>query len=212
MRLSQYIIYFIIYSFLGWVYESLFYSVQFKKPVNTGFLRGCLCPIYGVVCVLNIILLGNVQSNIQVFFISMTAISLIEYTVSAMLENLFDKRWWDYSDWPLNMKGRISLISSLGFGIMSLAQIRILQPVIGSFVEAMSDQVACAVIVISGILIFGDLLITIRSMDKADEKLWFIEEESALMQQRAERLSEHKRAIGVCCSNVREKLRNRINK
>ncbi|MCH5212395.1 MAG: putative ABC transporter permease [Oscillospiraceae bacterium] len=212
MRLSQYIIYFIVYSFLGWVYESLFYSIQFKKPVNTGFLRGCLCPIYGVACVLNISLLGNVESNIHVFLISMAAISLIEYIVSAILENLFDKRWWDYSDWPLNIKGRISLFSSLGFGIMSVAQLRILHPFIGSFVESLPDQIAYAAIIIVSILIAADLFTTIKNMDKADEKLWFIEEESELMQKRTEKFSERKKAIGVCCSNVRERIRDRINR
>lgn len=212
MILSQYIIYFIIYSFFGWVYESLFYSVQFRKPVNTGFLRGCFCPIYGLACVSNIILLGNIHSNMQVFFISMIAISSIEYIASSVLENIFDKRWWDYSDWPLNIKGRVSLISSLCFGILSLAQLRILQPFVGAFVESLPERISYAFIAITAISIMADLLITIKSMDKADEKLWFIAEESELMQRRTEKLSERTRAIGVCCSNVCERLRDRINR
>ncbi len=39
--------YFIIYSFLGWVLESIFRSFCEKKIINTGFLRGPICPIYG---------------------------------------------------------------------------------------------------------------------------------------------------------------------
>lgn len=45
--------YFLIYSFLGWAMESIYRSILEKKMINTGFLRGPVCPIYGNRCYYN---------------------------------------------------------------------------------------------------------------------------------------------------------------
>ena len=36
--------YFIIYSFMGWIVESTFKSILFKKPINSGFLHRSFYP------------------------------------------------------------------------------------------------------------------------------------------------------------------------
>lgn len=214
MTLSQYVICFILYSFFGWLYESLFYSVQFKKPVNTGFLRGCFCPIYGVACVGNIILLDGVQSNLSMFVISMVVISFIEYIVSYVLENLFDKRWWDYSDWPGNIHGRISVISSLGFGVLSVAQMRILHPIVMLFVSKLPPRAEVGLIAVCGLIFALDLLMTMRDMDNEEnkDKLWFVSEEPVMIQKTNEKLAEKKRNISEHYTNVREKIRDMRNR
>lgn len=212
MTLSQYFICFIVYSFLGWVYESLFYSFQFKKPVNTGFLRGCICPIYGLACVANVIVFGNVKSNLTIFLLSMLMISSIEYIVSWMLENLFDKRWWDYSDWPLNLNGRISVISSLGFGALSLVQMRVIHPVVEVVIHRIPERTLAALVIVFAASVALDLLLTVKDMDKDDDKLWFVEEESPTVQRANEKLSETKKNISDRCCEIRDRIKTYIGR
>ena len=47
MWLSRYFVYFIIFSCMGWIYESIYCTIRAKKWENRGFLYGPLCPIYG---------------------------------------------------------------------------------------------------------------------------------------------------------------------
>lgn len=212
MTLSQYFICFIVYSFLGWVYESLFYTFQFKKPVNTGFLRGCICPIYGFVCVINIVILGDVKSNLAIFIASMITVSVMEYIVSYLLEHLFGKRWWDYSDWPLNLNGRISLISSLGFGAMSLIQLRFLHPAIMNVILHIPPGTMKLVTILFIAALAYDLYSTIKDMDKSDDKLWFVDEESETIKQANEKLEEKKKNIALRYTIMKDRIRNTLNR
>ncbi|MGI6182232.1 MAG: putative ABC transporter permease, partial [Agathobaculum sp.] len=45
--LPQWLLVFYAYCFLGWCFESTVVSVQQRRFVNRGFLRGPMLPIYG---------------------------------------------------------------------------------------------------------------------------------------------------------------------
>ena len=55
--------YFLVYSFLGWVIESIYKSIRLKKIVNSGFLFGPLCPIYGFGAIIMYLFLDDVSSR-----------------------------------------------------------------------------------------------------------------------------------------------------
>ena len=85
------IIYFITYSFLGWVMESIFRSISEKKLINTGFLKGPFCPIYGIGAIIMIVFLKQFQSNILLlFFMSFVVLTIWEYIVGVFLEKVFN--------------------------------------------------------------------------------------------------------------------------
>ena len=91
-------LYFIIYSFLGWVCEVIFCSVPARKFINRGFLMGPVCPIYGCGALLVIgFLMPFKDSLVMVFAVGMVVTSLLEYITSYAMEKLFHSRWWDYS-------------------------------------------------------------------------------------------------------------------
>ena len=48
MWVSRYVCLFMIYSFMGWVYETMFCTIKEGRWMNRGFLYGPGCPIYGV--------------------------------------------------------------------------------------------------------------------------------------------------------------------
>lgn len=105
------VIFFSIYSFIGWAMESAYASISERKLVNRGFLAGCACPIYGFGAVLIIQSSKWVSDALSnpftalafniLFAIILTTV--LEYSTGFLLERIFDCKWWDYSDNALNL-------------------------------------------------------------------------------------------------------------
>lgn len=132
MWICKYFVYFIIFSFFGWIWETIYCTVKNREWANRGFLFAPLCPIYGVGAVAIILVANNIGvSNYQwwhIFIIAVLGSMVLEYVTSWLLEKLFHAYWWDYSDMPLNINGRICLPCSLGFGVAGLIVIYVLYP------------------------------------------------------------------------------------
>ncbi len=124
-----YFLLFFIYSFLGWLMESIAVGIEKRKFINRGFLIGPYCPIYGFSSVMMILFLGKYQSDPFVLFI-MTAFicTFLEYITSFFMEKLFKARWWDYSHKTFNINGRVCLQNSLIFGILGCLLIIFVNP------------------------------------------------------------------------------------
>lgn len=113
---------FFIFSFFGWVWETTLVSVRSHKYVNRGFITGPLCTIYGTGAVSVYLLLVPFSSSyVAIFFVGMLIATVLEYVTSAVMERLFHAKWWDYSTHRFNVKGRVCLGVSIGWGFMSLA-------------------------------------------------------------------------------------------
>ena len=87
---------FMIYSFIGWVFECVWTSIEQRKLQNRGFLFGPICPIYGVGMVSFLILTQEIHFEWYIeFFIFALICTVIEYTTSVVMEKIFRVRWWD---------------------------------------------------------------------------------------------------------------------
>lgn len=96
------------YNIVGWIYETLVCSIQEKRLVfNRGFLVGPYCPIYGSGALLDVFLLGWIHNPVLLFFAGMLVNCTLEYLTGWALEEIFHAKWWDYTGWFLNIKGRI---------------------------------------------------------------------------------------------------------
>ena len=127
--------YFILYAFLGWVCEDLYCGIPAKKFINRGFFYGPYCPIYGVGALLVLYPLLFVKDYpILVFILGVIITSTLEYITSWVMEILFKTRWWDYSERFMNINGRVCLLNSTLFGIMSIVVVYIIHPVIQDIV------------------------------------------------------------------------------
>lgn len=177
MNMCYYFLCFAFYSFVGWAYESAFYTIQQRRPVNSGFLNGCWCPIYGVGAFLDLIILGNIVNPVKLFFAGMLLTCTLEYIVSWILEVMFGKRWWDYTGWPLNIGGRICIIGGMAFGMLSVLLVKYIAPFTMELVYSLSQRTVLGLTVLIAAAIFFDLILTIKNMDKSDEKLWYVQEQ-----------------------------------
>lgn len=169
--------YFIIYSFLGWVLESIFVSVSLGKWVNRGFISGPLCPIYGTGAVLVILLLTPVQGKAIWLYIGGVLIAtVVEYLIAVLLEKIFHATWWDYSQMRFNIKGRICLIRSLEWGALTVIMMRNIQPPIQRFVDWIPRTIGEFIGVVLLIYLIADASITIMNIFRLKEKMARLEE------------------------------------
>ena len=156
------IIYFITYSFLGWVMESIFRSISEKKIINTGFLKGPFCPIYGVGAIIMLLFLKKFADNLAVLFIvSVVVLTIWEYLVGVLLEKLFHTKYWDYSKNKFNFQGRICLMNSIFWGILGVVFVKYIHPAIENLIEKIDVRILIFVYSILGIVILVDMITSI---------------------------------------------------
>ena len=165
------LLWFVFYSFAGWVYESILVSCQERRWVNRGFLNGPLCPIYGTGAVAGVVVLGGVRNPVVLFVLSMVGASILEYFTSWAMEQLFHARWWDYSHFRFNLNGRICLLGALVFGIAGVVIVDVIQPVVEHvtvMVPLRIIHIVCAVLLV---LIIIDTIITVYGIIDFEQSL-----------------------------------------
>lgn len=162
--LETWFLWLMIYSVIGWVYESTICSIGHKKLINRGFLNGPYCPIYGTGAVLVLLVLGRIQNPVLLFFAGAAVTCSLEYLTSWLMEKLFHARWWDYSKRKFNIGGRVCLLGAVVFGAFSVALILFLHPWVRSLTDRLSDTAlrwVCAILLVG---IASDLIVTVKGL------------------------------------------------
>lgn len=157
--------YYVIYSFFGWCAEVAYAYKNQKKFVNRGFLHGPFCPIYGA-CILSIIiLLSNFKGNLfELLIIATVFTSVIEYLTGFLLEKIFKTKYWDYTDDPFNLNGRICLHFSIMWGAASVAIVRIFHPIVASILGRIPYAFVPALFVIVIAYLILDFHFTLKEL------------------------------------------------
>lgn len=136
LPVSMAFLYFIIYSVLGWCMETVYCSVLERRFVPRGFLFGPMCPIYGVGVLMMICWFRPLMGNPVVFYLTATVcMSAWEYFVGWFLETTTHIKYWDYSMYRFNLKGRICLWVCLMWGLLSYVVLYFIHPGIAALVE-----------------------------------------------------------------------------
>jgi len=122
-QLINTILIFFFVSWIGWNFEILWCFISDGVLANRGALIGPWVPIYGYSCVFLIALLYNpkiLKHKFATFLLIMLICTVIEYFTSIYLEKMHNLIWWDYSNYKFNFQGRISLETSLLFGVAGM--------------------------------------------------------------------------------------------
>lgn len=165
------ILWFFLYSIIGWCWETLICSIRQRKFINRGFLNGPYCPIYGYGAILNILVLGAVENPVLLFFAGALLSCSLEYLTSWGMEKLFHARWWDYSKRKFNINGRVCLLGAVVFGAFAVLLIKILHPFFYSFMAGIPYPVKHYIVVILIALYLADNIYTFTSLSKFNERL-----------------------------------------
>ena len=208
MLISRYFVYFIIFSALGWVYESLVMTIYSKKWCNRGFLFGPICPIYGFGAVGATLLFTYwLDPNMKLwkmFLLFSLGTAVLEFTTSYILERWFHARWWDYSKAPLNIQGRICVPASVGFGIAGILFVHYALPFIQSFDRFNYPLAIEAISLLFMLLLALDIALTLSALTDLVTQLETLQSDfDGMMEDRYAKLQESSSNIA---SNVKSRI------
>ena len=154
--------YFIIYSFLGFIIETIF-GMLTKGVVESrqSCLYGPFCCIYGLGAAVMIPGLQKFKKrNWTLFLAGAIEGSIVEYIISWVGEMIFHIKWWDYSNMPFDINGRICLLFTIFWGILALVLIRLINPYVERFIDKIPAKLFGIITIGGTILLILDLLIT----------------------------------------------------
>ncbi len=187
-------LYFIWYSVLGWIMETIYCSVLQKRLVDRGFLYGPVCPIYGVGALLMVLLLSRFTGYPVLFgIISIIVMSSWEYLVGWALETTTHIKYWDYSNQRFNIKGRVCLKNSMYWGLVSYIAIYGIHPATVHLFDNLTQNLRLGLSFAAAAVMLTDTTLTIRSLalttaflGKAEAVRLEIEERRTELRQRLE--------------------------
>ena len=161
-----------LYSFIGWLWESTFCTyVNERRFTNSGFLLGPCCPIYGVGVLACWLVLRGVENPTLQFVAAGMLSCAIEYAVGWVLERQTGARFWDYSDWPVNLHGRVCLYGFLLFGTMAVLVCRVMEPWLLWQMAQLPDGVVSGIALLTAALLAVDTAFSVASWRHLSERL-----------------------------------------
>nr|WP_231129305.1 putative ABC transporter permease [Bifidobacterium choloepi] len=166
---------FLLYSFVGWLWETGLNIVMKKRFVDRGMLNGPLCPIYGFGAMIVLFALAGEHQPLVIFLSSGVLACTLEYVTSWGIEKLFHVRFWDYSNKPFNINGRVYLNGFVAFGLGATAVKLWVQPWVLGWLDRIP---AVPLAVVSGILLamlLADAAVTLAGLISLRSRLGHVE-------------------------------------
>lgn len=203
---------FIVYSFLGWIMESIFRSFCEKKIINTGFLIGPMCPIYGAGAIIMLICMSWLKGKyIEIFVFSVILLTFWEYIVGVFLEKVFKTKYWDYSNHKINFQGRICLTNSILWGLLGMGFINIIHPFLWGIINSFDKNVFSVIIYIASILIVIDTIISVIKVKNIKVDLKKVEDINDEIKEKLSEIKEIAKEKSTEKIKVKENLQNVVD-
>lgn len=161
---AKWLLVFYLYCVLGWCFESTVVSVEQRRWVNRGFLRGPMLPIYGFGAVILLHVSLPLQGHpVWSYLACMTAATVFEYIVGVVMEKLFKVKYWDYSKQRFQFQGYICLRSSLCWGFLGLILTGVIHPPINALVVGLPFIGLIIIDVLFSAAFVSDVVVSVRS-------------------------------------------------
>ena len=175
--LTYLFIIFLFYSFIGYIVEMIYMTIQVGRINNRGFLTGPVIPVYGLGSIFMILTLTKYKNDpVALFFLSSILCSALEYLTSFLLEKIFHNMWWDYYDMKFNLNGRICLLNSILFGVGGIIVICFGQPILEKILKLLTFKTWLVVAIILFIIFMIDTIYSIIVAYNLRNRLIVVEE------------------------------------
>lgn len=136
-----------IFSFMGWLVESIYMSICNKKWTNRGFMFGPFCPIYGVGATAAYFFLRHLEGNyVLIYIVSAVTATIFEYLVAKLMIYQFGDFWWDYHDKPFNYKGILCLESTLAWGLYGVLFMAFIYDGVNAFIDMFPKKIVLGIV------------------------------------------------------------------
>ena len=189
MQIYRLLLYFFLYSFLGWCTEVAYATVKERRFVNRGFLGGPWCPIYGVGVSAVVTLLDGFQDSLLLLYLSsFVLVTLIEGMTGFIMDKIFHHKWWDYTGLPFNIGGYVCLPFSIAWGAACLVIVKGVHPVIERLVGLLPEAAGLALICVLTAGLAADLAVTTAGLLKLNRRLDMLERIGAELREISDRM------------------------
>lgn len=146
MNIGQFLVWFFIYSFLGWCMECVVIRKELGYWENRGFAKLPFCVIYGFGTFAAMLLFSPLTDNwLVLYIVCMISATAFEYLVAMIMLKLFGNIWWNYDHKRFNYKGILCLESTLGWGLLGIIIFYVINGPIENVVKYGSDKIVGAV-------------------------------------------------------------------
>lgn len=160
----QWLLFFYLYSLIGWCFESVYVSIKKRRLINRGFIRGPFLPLYGSGAIVMLFVSRPFSDQILYLFLAgMIGATLLEYITGVLMESLFKVRYWDYSNLKFNYQGQVCLSSSIAWGGLTVLMTRVIHQPIERFVLTLDQTYLSVLATILTILIAVDFALSFRA-------------------------------------------------
>ena len=172
---------FFVYSFIGWCGEAAMAAVRRHKFVNRGFVSGPLCPVYGAWAAAVAVFLPELHDRLFFLFLGgMIVTTFVEYLTGRLLELIFHRKWWDYSDEKFNLDGYVCLKNSAIWGLCSVLMICFFDPLLCRLIDLIPRLAGNILLWILGVLLVIDAVgsgVAVLGLKKKQSRITQITEE-----------------------------------
>ena len=165
--------YFIVYSILGYVIETL-YGLLTKGVIESrqSMLYGPFCCIYGLGAICLLCIPKSAKKNNWTLFIAGFIIgSVVEYIVSWVGEVIFNIKWWDYLNFPLNINGRVCVYFSIFWGILTICLNKVINPTVDKVLGKVPIKILHVLTVIIMVFMGFDFIISSFALKMFETRL-----------------------------------------
>lgn len=122
MPFIDYLLYFYIYSCMGFLMETGWAYLRTGKFLSRRtMLTLPMCPVYGIGGVIMAAFYPADGGVCVWYMLGFFAASVTEYMYSLFYERRYGIRWWNYTDYSGNVGGRICVFYSLIWGLAGIA-------------------------------------------------------------------------------------------
>ncbi len=164
-KILHYVLMYFLYSSIGWTVECTYRSLGERRIINSGFLYGPMCPIYGTGALVFEILVKPFAAHWwAVLLLGILFADAVEYLTSYLMEKLFHARWWDYSNEFLNINGRICFKHTCYWALFSVLYVYFISPIYDYALSFVPMNVRHILVYVILAIFAVDLILTVKAV------------------------------------------------
>ena len=177
---------FIVFSFLGWCVEEVYYLITERKFANCGFLTSPFSPMYGFASILIDLVFSRLSDYpLIVLFGSILLLGILKFLIGLIMDKCFRFKMWDYSKLPLNIKGYVCIPLTVLWGFAALVLVEFAIPIMSIFILLIPSWLSYAITLGIIAIMAIDSCLTIITIGKLMKNLKAMKSVSNLLEETA---------------------------